>query len=70
MNKCQYKKCKALAQYETTYGKFCPYHYRVLKEKKGIEGKRIRKDKQTTIMANLINKFKFSKNVQINLQGR
>ena len=38
---CQYSKCKAVAEFDTPMGCFCPYHYTVLKKKKGNLGKKI-----------------------------
>ncbi len=38
---CQYNKCKAIAEFKTPFGYFCPYHFKVLNKKKGLTGENL-----------------------------
>lgn len=53
---CQYNKCKAVSEFETSLGNYCPYHYKVMKKKKGLLGKQIkitRSEKEALIKSRL-----------------
>jgi hypothetical protein len=38
---CNYSTCKAVAEFETTMGNYCPYHFKVMQKKKKLAGKKI-----------------------------
>jgi hypothetical protein len=62
--RCEYRKCKALAEYKTAFGNFCPFHFKALNKKKNLKGDKIKVDK---VFKQMWEKFKNIKNIQINL---
>lgn len=59
---CTYKTCKAVAEFKTDFGNLCPYHYKVLKKKKGLKGEKI---KLTLAEKELLKKFRDMPNFNI-----
>lgn len=59
---CTYKGCKAVAEYKTAFGDMCPYHYKVLKKKKGLKGTKI---DITLAEKKLFKEFRLMPNIKI-----
>lgn len=61
--RCQYNKCQAVGEYETSFGTLCPYHFKVLNKKKGLKGIKIPLSKAEK---KLMKKFILMPNVKLN----
>ena len=63
---CQYSKCKAVAEYSTNLGNYCPYHKKVLAKKKDITATKI---EISPAVKNLLKKVRSNPLYSVKLKG-
>ena len=65
---CQYKRCKAIADYKTKLGQYCSYHLKVLRKKMGNEFV-AEEVKLTNTQKKLLKNFRNNPQIQVNFKG-
>lgn len=65
---CNYKGCKAIADYNSKLGKYCAYHLKVLRKKMGNDFK-AEKIELTSTQKKMIKMFRLNPKIQLNFIG-